>query len=137
MLLAFAAAAAIAGQATDGRGDAAAMPRPALVLFWADWCAPCRAEMLALPEIERAVAPLPVVVVPLSNWRALPAAVDRRKIRVPDGGGWDYLAALRIPPALPAAAIVDARGVRCAMHSGGLDALRAAALVTACASIRK
>lgn len=133
--LALAAAAAL--PAVDGRGAAVSMPQPALILFWASWCAPCRAELRALPEIEHAVAPLPVTILPLTDPRDLPGAVDWRKVRVPAGGGWRYLTALRVPPALPAAAIVDASGERCAAKAGGLDGPKAAALKATCASIRK
>ena len=93
--------------------------------------------MNALAEIERAVAPLPVIIVPLTDVNGLPASVDRRKVRVPEGGGWRYLATLKLPPALPAAAVVDARGERCAMHASGIDAAKAAALTVACVSIRE
>lgn len=43
--------------------------RGMVINFWATWCAPCVAEMPALAELARALAPHDVAVLPLSSDR--------------------------------------------------------------------
>lgn len=70
-------------------------PANAIVLFVASWCAPCHAELRALPEIAAAAAPMRVFVAPVDNMRA----TARMMARVPADRQW------RMPPAVATAAM--------------------------------
>ena len=51
--------------------------RGMVVNFWATWCAPCVAEMPALAQLSRALAPHDIAVMPLSSDRGGAAVVRR------------------------------------------------------------
>ena len=48
-----------------------------VINFWATWCAPCVAEMPALSELSRALAPYDIAVMPLSSDRGGASVVRR------------------------------------------------------------
>lgn len=109
----------------DGSGQLRPLPRPAVILFWAAWCAPCRAEVDDIARLQEAASPLPVVVVATDASRIsrrllahLPSARVRFPARAsdqvidmaPGGGG-----------ALPAAMALGPDGAICAEARGAVD----------------
>lgn len=55
---------------------AGGLPRPAIILFWATWCASCRGEMRRLPEIGAAAGDIPVATIALDPPATARAAID-------------------------------------------------------------
>jgi thiol-disulfide isomerase/thioredoxin len=131
----------VLGAIAAGSASAAetpAFPRDAVVLFVADWCAPCRGEVARLPEIAAAAAPRRVLVA-----SADPPARAARLLRgVPAEQRWapnpDTYRQVRrdlldLYPGLPLSLVTDVAGRRCATGRLPLDAARTRALLAACA----
>ena len=112
-------------------------PPRTIILFVADWCAPCHAEVERLPEIVAAARPWRVLV---AQGDAAPD--DRLLARVPADRRWTppdgaaRRAFLSATAGLPYAVALDAAGRICADTRRGLDGARAALLVTACSPSR-
>lgn len=115
-----------------------AYPPRAVVLFVADWCAPCHAEVARLPEIAAAAGAWTVLVAdgdaPARPGR-LARGVKAERRWTPDPA---TAAAIRRDlfadiAGLPYAVAFDAAGRRCADTRRGLDAARTRALLERCA----
>lgn len=112
---------------------AAEAPAPAVLLFWASWCAPCQAELRQLPALREAAAPFALRVVPYeSNGRDLPRTVRAEERWVPARPVIALLADWKLPAALPLTVVVGRSGDRCAVVRGGISAPQLAALVRRC-----
>ncbi len=100
--------------------------RGVVLNLWATWCVPCVAEMPALDELARLVAP-GIAVLPLSSDRGGAAAVERFYARVgvkhlpvvldPGGAAARALGARGIPTTL----LIDAQGRELGRLEGGAD----------------
>lgn len=113
-------------------------PAPSLVMLYAPWCAPCRAELKTYPALAAAAAPLPLIVVvtdggPGDGTRLTAIPRERRRV-------WPRSSAalLRLWPddaaGLPFAAMIDLRGRTCAVRNGGLNPGTVAAMRAECAA---
>lgn len=105
---------------------ASATPPPSsILLFWASWCAPCRAEVADLVAIERAAAPMRVLVVPVERSRAsrqLLRDLPERNLFLPPEGGLALMQQLTNRAAsLPVAVAIDAQGHVCAVQYHGVN----------------
>lgn len=108
----------------DGAGVVRPLPRPAIILFWAAWCAPCRAEVAQIGALSKAAAPIPVIIVATDasrSTRTLLGGLDPARVRFPANGG-DVMALMPGGSAgLPAAMAFDAQGRPCATIQGAVD----------------
>jgi len=116
----------------------AAPNEEAVLLFWADWCAPCQEELAQLPALKRAAGHVPIFIMVARAGRtvaALPRGVPFEQIRFVDMLNEETQ---RIFPGLarglPFAVMRDHRGQICATHRGGLDEGKIRAWVAMCAS---
>ncbi len=131
MISAIVLAAAIAAAAHAlPLGDAAALPRPGVIVLWASWCGPCRDELARVAELEAAARPLPVTLLAIDPPQAARDALDRMHLasraafadaRPPAEVLADWGAT-----ALPLAVALDREGRVCGRKRGllGTDQLR-------------
>jgi hypothetical protein len=111
------------------RGESAAGART-VVLFGANWCAPCRAELRQLPALVAMAAPDRVVLAWLDRPPAVARSHDGIRVMTPA----EARALFRDVPGnqgVPLTAMLDASGRVCAqvpeaLHAGSLARLRGA-----------
>jgi len=109
-------------------------PAHALILFGANWCAPCLAELRSLPDYGAMIAPAPLLVAwtdgqPPRLWPAWPGNAQM----VPLGQAPALLARIGGKTAgLPYVAMLDEKGRLCADLRGKLDRERLAAMLRTC-----
>lgn len=114
---------------------AAADPgEPRLILFGANWCAPCRAELSNLPVLADAARPVPLVVAWLD--RQAPAAAERAvqgaRLASPAEARALAKAHGRGLTGLPYSVMVGSDGVVCADHKAQLSVEAIARMRGAC-----
>lgn len=104
-----------------------------LLLFGADWCAPCRAELAELPALARAIAPDRLILAWTDVEPRLPTGRPAN-VRVLDRGEARLLLAFyaEINAGLPFALARDARGRTCGFVRHRLNPADAAALIAPC-----
>jgi len=81
MSLVLAGAAASSRQtviALDGSGQR--MPRPAVILLWAKWCAACTAELRRTPQLADAARPLPLLTLAIDPPQIARAALGAERL---------------------------------------------------------
>lgn len=101
--------------------------RGMVVNLWATWCAPCVAELPALAELARRLAPRDIAVLPLSSDRGGAAAVRAffeshgitglPILMDPKGAAAE---ALRVP-GIPVTVLIDPKGMERARLEGPAD----------------
>lgn len=126
-ILALAAIAAAApARLIDGSGAIAPLPKPAIILFWAAWCAPCRAEVRDYATLDKAAGSVPLIVVSTEGGtraQSLLSNVPPERRRFPADAMIDIFAAYpEMRGALPFAMAIDRKGQTCVSHAGAVDA---------------
>ena len=126
------AIAAVALAATGARASEGPGVGPAVILFGARWCAPCRGELGHLDALAAAAHPAVVTLAwidgepPLAELpdgvRVVPGAVAGRMFQslAPDAAG------------LPQAVLVSRTGAVCARYPGPINAARLQSLMRGC-----
>lgn len=107
-------------------------PRPAVVILWGTWCAPCAAELRRIPSLQAAARPLPIVTLAID-----PPAKAAKGIKAAGLSDTNAFADNRDPGTvlgewggggaiLPLAVAIDRRGRVCGSKRGllGTDQLR-------------
>ena len=121
----------------DGAGVARVLPKPAIILFWADWCAPCRVEVRMIAQLDEAAGSIPVIVVPMESGRrtreAL-AGVNSAHVRYVRSNPYVLLRTLAGDTAgLPVSVAIDRAGTTCAVKQGAITVGEIHAWVLKCA----
>lgn len=130
----FAHAPSLAKDTQTVTAKAPAWPRDALILFGADWCAPCLVEMRQIDALVAAAAPRRLFVAWLDQPRRLPRTATVPRIpphqaaelfaAIPGGGG----------RGLPTSVMTDATGTPCALRTAPLAPQDIAMLIRRCAT---
>lgn len=105
----------------DGKGQKVRLRdlrgKPVVLNFWATWCGPCKAEMPMLVDMEKQYGARGVLFIGASLDDAktkakIPEFVAEHKISFPVwyGASIDDLDQLKLGPAVPATAFLDAEG---------------------------
>lgn len=115
----------------DGAGAASLLPRHAIVLFWAAWCAPCRAEVRDYAALDKAAGDVPLIVLSTESGgraQSLLSNVPPARRRFPADSATNILSAYpEARGALPFAMATGRDGRICATHAGAVDAAMIAA----------
>lgn len=111
-------------------------PAHTLVMFGANWCAPCLEELRNLPALAAGMAPERVVLVwqdgpPRKLWPSWPANAEIK----PATEG-DRLAGGAPSAGLPYAVLLDSEGKRCAVWNGKMTPERLPRLKARCPETR-
>ena len=114
-------------------GTVQTIPRPAVVVLWATWCASCKAELDRLDTLAVAAKPLPIITLAIdppdkarvrmiAQHRKIDLAFADNRDQAIVLGDWGGKGAL-----LPLAVAIDRSGQVCGMKRGllGTDQLRA------------
>lgn len=120
----------------DGDGRPAIMPSPAIILFYANWCAPCRVEIRSIDDLARAASPVPVIVVPWdaeARTRQALRNVAPAYLRYATGGAYRLMVKLAGPSGgLPVAVALDTEGKPCNIRRQALEASTVKAFLNRC-----
>ncbi len=107
----------------DGAGAIAGVTGPAVMLFWAAWCAPCRAEVANFAALERSAAPMKLIVIATDGShrsRQLLRSVPADQLRFAADMSADVMTMLGDRGnGLPVALAIDGTGQICGAHQGG------------------
>lgn len=113
-------------QLTDGAGAPASLSGPVILLFWADWCAPCHEETNNLAQLKAAAGSIPVIVVPMDSSRRTRRAlqhIDASNLRFVADAPIDFMQRMTGGAVgLPASVALDGKGRRCAVKYGAVTA---------------
>jgi hypothetical protein len=124
---------ACAGAASSQTQEPRARNADAVIMFGANWCAPCLEELRNLPELAAATAPGRLLLAwrdgsPRPLWPAWPANVDIK----PSAEIERLVGSKDLPAGLPYAVVLDSKGERCAVLNGKLTRDRIARLRARC-----
>jgi thiol-disulfide isomerase/thioredoxin len=106
-----------AGHATDVRGAS-------IILFWAAWCAPCRAELRDHKALAEAAKPMALLFLSIdadARSRSLLSGLPKDRLRFVPGEVDIFAAIPDMRGALPYAVAFRADGSQCASQRGGIS----------------
>lgn len=120
----------------DGDGRPAELPAPAIILFYANWCAPCRVEIRSIDALARVADPVPIIIVPWDGeprTRQALRGVQPSRIRYATGGAYRLMTKMAGPSgSLPVVVALDTKGELCNVQRVGLEASAIKAFLTPC-----
>lgn len=126
------ASARTGGVTVDGREQ-----RAELLVFGANWCAPCRAELAELPDLAQAVAPDRLVLAWTDAVPSLPTSLPGNVTVVTPGEARSKLASYAaINAGLPFSVARDANGRICGSLRRRMSPGDAASLMARCRATR-
>lgn len=124
--------------AIAGSAHAGSEPEPRIVLFGANWCAPCLAELRELPQIASAAAPDRVIIAWIDEGVRISDKAEKAGVmQVSAASARDLMARHGTGNAgLPLAVMLGSDGKRCAMVRRRLDSAGIASLRRECGTAR-